>query len=108
MRLVTKLQQLDWKLIFKVFGVVWLSEMGDKTQVTTLLLAGAKPFYVLWVALGSACALVTTSLIEITIGSKIIARFLRPRTIKFASAAVFFILGALLLFGVIGQIESPI
>lgn len=99
---------MDWRLIAKVFGVVWLSEMGDKTQVTTLLLAGAKPLYVLWVALGSAGALVVTSFIETTVGAKIIARFLRPRTIKFASAAVFLILGVLLLFGVIGQIESPL
>jgi putative Ca2+/H+ antiporter (TMEM165/GDT1 family) len=105
LKLTEKLQNLDWKLILKVFGVVWLSEMGDKTQVTTLFLAGAKPLYVLWVALGSASALVTTSLIEITIGSAVVARFLRPRMIKLASSTVFIILGILLLCGVIGRIE---
>ena len=108
MKIVQKLQALDWKLILKVFGVVWLSEMGDKTQVTTLFLAGAKPLYVLWVALGSATALVTTSLIEITIGSTLIARFLKPKVIKLASAATFILLGILLLTGAIGRIEAPI
>lgn len=108
MQLKEKLQALDWKLILKVFGVVWLSEMGDKTQVTTLFLAGAKPLYVFWVALGSATALVTTSLIEITIGSSIVARFLQPPLIKLASATAFIILGILLVSGVMGYIEIPV
>lgn len=99
---------MDWKLVAKVFGVVWLSEMGDKTQVTTLLLAGAKPLYILWVALGSASALVVTSLIEIIIGSQVIARYLSPVVTKLASAIVFIVLGVLLLSGVIGNIEAPI
>lgn len=102
------LKVFDWKLILKVFGVVWLSEMGDKTQVTTLFLAGAKPLYVLWVALGSASALVMTSLIETAIGSAVLARLLRPSVIKMASATVFIILGILLLTGVIGRIECPV
>jgi Ca2+/H+ antiporter, TMEM165/GDT1 family len=105
LKLKEKLKNFDWELILKVFGVVWLSEMGDKTQVTTLFLAGAKPLYVLWVALGSASALVTTSLIEITIGSAIVARFLKPRMIKLASSTAFIILGILLLCGVIGRID---
>lgn len=108
MGFIQKLKHLDWKLIFRVFGVVWLSEMGDKTQVTTLLLAGAKPLYVLWVALGSASALVLTSFIETTIGSAVIARYLQPKLIKLASAAAFIILGSLLIFGVIGRIEFPV
>ncbi len=99
---------MDWKLIAKVFGVVWLSEMGDKTQVTTLLLAGAKPLYILWIALGSASALIVTSLIEIIIGSTLIARYLSPTVTKIASAITFIVLGVLLLTGVIGNIGSPV
>ena len=107
-RSIGRLRSLDWRLILKVFGVVWLSEMGDKTQVTTLFLAGAKPLYVLWVALGSAAALVTTSLLEILIGSTLVARFLHPRAIKLASSIAFIILGVLLVSGVIGKIEPMI
>lgn len=99
---------LDWRLLWKVFGVVWLSEMGDKTQVTTLLLAGAKPLYVFWVALGSATALVTTSLIEVTLGSAVVARYLKPHVIKIASAVTFIVLGLLLITGVMGNIKAPV
>ncbi|MEN6460788.1 MAG: TMEM165/GDT1 family protein [Syntrophomonas sp.] len=95
----------DWHLFFATFGVVFLSEMGDKTQVTTLLLAGEKPMYVLWVALGSATALICTSFLEVIVGSQVIAKFVKPSTIKLISAIAFFILGSLLLLGVIGNIK---
>lgn len=98
------MKNLDWSLLWKVFTVVFISEMGDKTQITTLLLAGAKPLYVFYVALGSATALIATSFIEITIGSSIIARFVTPQIIKLTSAVVFIVLGVLLLTGVIGNI----
>jgi putative Ca2+/H+ antiporter (TMEM165/GDT1 family) len=86
-------------------GVIFLSEMGDKTQITTLLLASDKPLYVLWVALGSAAALICCSFLEIIIGSQLIARVLKPQIISLASAIVFIVLGILLLCGVIGNIH---
>lgn len=95
----------DWRLFLTTLGVVFLSEMGDKTQITTLLLAGAKPMYVLWVALGSAAALICASFVEVVIGSHIIAKFIKPQTINLLSAIAFTILGLLLIFGVIGNIQ---
>jgi putative Ca2+/H+ antiporter (TMEM165/GDT1 family) len=98
------LNRLDWRLLLSVLGIVFISEMGDKTQITTLLLAGAKPGYVFWVALGSATALMCTSFLEVLIGSQIIARYMKPHVIKLVSALLFIVLGCLLLFGVIGNI----
>jgi putative Ca2+/H+ antiporter (TMEM165/GDT1 family) len=98
---------LDWRLFLSTLGVVFLSEMGDKTQITTLLLAGAKPMYVVWVALGSATALVCASFLEVIIGSHIIARYFKPRTINLVSAFLFLTLGILLLFGIIGNFKIP-
>lgn len=89
---------MSWKKLFlSAFGIIFLSEMGDKTQVTTMLLASEKPLYVLYVALGSAMALVTASFIEIMIGSTLFARFLRGNQIKIASGCAFTIMGVLLL-----------
>lgn len=99
------IRNLNWGLFFSVLGVVFISEMGDKTQITTLLLAGAKPRYVLWVALGSATALICTSFLEVLIGSEIIARFVKPHVIRLLSAISFIILGCLLTFGIIGNIH---
>lgn len=101
------LAQIDWRIFFTALGMVFLSEMGDKTQITTLLLAGEKPRYVLWVALGSAAALICCSFIEVIIGSEVISRFIKPATIKLLSALAFIILGTLLLLGIIGKIQIP-
>lgn len=98
------LNRTDARLFLTALGVVLLSEMGDKTQLSTLLLAGENPHYVFWVGLGSALALISTSFLEVIIGSQLIARFLKPSTIRIISSLVFLLLGLLLITGVIGNI----
>ncbi|MFZ5596866.1 MAG: TMEM165/GDT1 family protein [Bacillota bacterium] len=97
--------RFNWRLFFSALLTVFISEMGDKTQITTLLLAGAKPMYVLWVALGSVTALICTSFIEVIIGSEVIARFIKPATIKLISGVAFLLLGTLLVCGIMGNIH---
>ncbi len=100
--------RVEWRMFLTTLGVVFLSEMGDKTQITTLLLAGAKPQYILWVGLGSAMALICTSFIEVIVGSQILARLLQPKTIELLSALAFMVLGVLLLTGVMGNIQVEV
>lgn len=100
--------QAGYRLFLTTLGVVFLSEMGDKTQITTLLLAGAKPAYIIWVGLGSAMALICTSFIEVIIGSEVLARLMKPRTIELLSAIAFLVLGILLITGVMGNIQVEI
>lgn len=99
---------LNWRLFLSALGVVFLSEMGDKTQITTMLLAGAKPAYVIWVGLGSAMALICTSFIEVIVGSQLIARFAKPSTIQLLSGITFLLLGLLLVFGVMGNVKLDV
>ncbi|MHB9096072.1 MAG: TMEM165/GDT1 family protein [Eubacteriales bacterium] len=92
---------MDWKKLFlSAFGIIFLSEMGDKTQVTTMLLASERPLYVLYVGLGSAMALITASFVEIMIGSTVVARFLKGGHVKIFSGVAFTIMGLLLLLRV--------
>lgn len=95
----------NWRLLISALGIVFISEMGDKTQITTMLLAGAKPAYVLWVAIGSAMALIFTSFLEVIVGAHIIARFIKPSTIQLISGTIFMVLGALLVFGLLGNVQ---
>ncbi len=93
---------MDWKRLFlSVFGIIFLSELGDKTQVTTMLLASERPLYVLYVALGSAMALITASFIEIMVGSTVVARYLKGSLVKVLSGLAFTIMGSLLLLRII-------
>lgn len=94
---------MNWRLLLTSFGMIFLSEMGDKTQVTTMLLAGAKPKYVLFVALGSAMALITASFIEVIVGSSLIGRYLNSKIIKISSGIAFILMGLLLITGLIGS-----
>jgi putative Ca2+/H+ antiporter (TMEM165/GDT1 family) len=94
----------NWRSLLAAFSIVFLSEMGDKTQITTLLLAGAKPLYVWYVALGSAMALITTSFLEVMLGSHLVAKYLKTEVIKVLSGVAFLVMGILLLTGVIGKL----
>lgn len=100
-----KITNDNWRLLLSSLSIVFISEMGDKTQITTMLLAGAKPAYVLWVALGSAMALMFTSFLEVIVGAHIIARFVKPSVIQLVSGTVFMVLGILLVFGLLGNIQ---
>ncbi|MBP1761475.1 MAG: hypothetical protein H6Q64_1017 [Firmicutes bacterium] len=96
----------DLKLFLSTMGVILISEMGDKTQLTTLLLASENPLYICWVGLGSALALITASFLEVIIGSHIIARYLKPVTIRVVSSLLFILLGLLLLTGIMGGLKQ--
>jgi len=88
---------LDWKLFGSAFGLVFLAELGDKTQLATLTLAasGKSKFLVF---LGAASALVLTSAIA-AIAGEAISRVIPPIWLRRAAGAAFLALGAFYLFG---------
>ncbi len=89
---------LNAKLIASTFVMIFLAELGDKTQISTFALAGDSRS-LLSVFIGAAGALVLTTLLAVVVGG-VIGRFVPARIIKFVSAAVF------LAFGVLTLIEA--
>ena len=87
-------------LFLKAFGLIFLAEMGDKTQLSTLGLAasagGGASHPRLAVFLGSALALVCTSAIAAGCGAWLSAH-VNVRYLKLASGALFLVFGALYL-----------
>jgi putative Ca2+/H+ antiporter (TMEM165/GDT1 family) len=90
------------RLFITSWITVFLSEMGDKTQITTLLLAMSRAQWVWFVFLGSASALCTAALLETSLGWWV-AKRVRPASIKLASGLAFAVMGVLLVFGIIGS-----
>jgi putative Ca2+/H+ antiporter (TMEM165/GDT1 family) len=57
------------KLFFTVFAAVFIAEIGDKTQLATMLFAADRNVSKTMVFLGAALALVLTSAIGVIAGS---------------------------------------
>lgn len=69
-----------WRVFISTFATIFLAELGDKTQVTTLLIsAQAESPWVVFV--GAAAALVATSLIGVWLGQWL-ARRVSPQTLN--------------------------
>jgi Ca2+/H+ antiporter, TMEM165/GDT1 family len=88
---------MDLKLFLSTFGVVFLAELGDKTQLATLSLAASGKSR-LTVFLGAAVALVVTSGIGVLVGEAV-SRVVPAVWIHRAAGAAFIVMGILLLLG---------
>ncbi len=86
---------LNAKLIVSTFVMIFLAELGDKTQISTFALA-SNSRSMLSVFLGASGALVLTTLIAVVLGG-VIGRFVPEKLIKIVSAAVFIGFGVLTL-----------
>jgi putative Ca2+/H+ antiporter (TMEM165/GDT1 family) len=90
---------MDWRILGATFGTIFLAELGDKTQLATLMLAAQSksPWTVF---LGSALALVLVSLIGV-LAAQVLAQFLPFQLVKKGAALGFMLLGLLLFLDVI-------
>ena len=88
---------MDLKLLVSTFVLVFLAELGDKTQLATLSLTASGKSR-LAVFLGAAGALVLTSAIAVLVGGTV-ARLVPEVWIQRAAGASFIIMGVLILVG---------
>lgn len=85
------------KSFLTAFILVFLAELGDKTQLSTMMLASKSNS--LWtVFFGSACALVLSALFGTLLGS-FINKYIPQLYIQVGSGVAFLIIGFLLLSG---------
>jgi putative Ca2+/H+ antiporter (TMEM165/GDT1 family) len=84
---------MDFKILATVFGIVFLAELGDKTQLATLLFASKSPGHLLAVFIGASAALVVASGIGVVAGG-LISQYVSPRLLSFVAGAGFVLIGA--------------
>ncbi len=82
----------DPKIFFTVFGTVFLSELGDKTQLATFLFASTEKGALWSVFLGSAAALVLSSGIAV-VAAGVITKYLNPSLIQTIAGIGFIVIG---------------
>lgn len=82
-------------MFFKAFGMIFLAELGDKTQLTALTMSAGNPKAKWIIFLGSALALAATSLLAVLVGDLISKIPNSEKYIKYIAGAVFIIFGVL-------------
>jgi len=86
---------MDLKILFTTFGLIFLAELGDKTQLATFAFAAESRSRIA-VFLGSAGALVLTSLLAVVFGSAV-GRLIPENYIRVGAGALFVLLGVWML-----------
>jgi len=76
-----------------VFGIVFLAELGDKTQLATLLFASKSPGNLMAVFVGASAALIVASAIGVVAGG-VIAQYVSPKYLSYVAGAGFLLIGA--------------
>ncbi len=88
---------MDWRVLLTTFGVIFLAEMGDKTQLAAMTLAAEKkrPWEVF---IAASLALTAVSAIGIIVGSAL-GHYLPLEWIKRVAGVAFIVIGVLVLIG---------
>src|SRR4030095_2763421 len=88
---------MDWRVTLTTFGIIFLAELGDKTQIAAMTMAAQKkrPWEVF---LGASLALVAVSAIGVVIGSAL-GQYLPVDWIKRIAGSAFIVIGVLVLIG---------
>jgi putative Ca2+/H+ antiporter (TMEM165/GDT1 family) len=85
------------KAIISTFFLVFIAELGDKTQLATMLLS-AKSNSIISVFIGSSLALILSSFIGVFAGAYI-TKYIPPHYIQNSAGVLFILMGILILRG---------
>lgn len=83
---------MSYSLLLTVFTAVFIAELGDKTQLATMLFATDKEASKLTVFLGASLALVATSALGVLLGG-VISQYISERQLHFIAGAGFIGIG---------------
>lgn len=86
---------MDIKTLLATFGLIFLAELGDKTQFAALCLSADSKSR-LAVFLGASLALVTSALLAVLLGA-FLARCFPPHIIKTVGGVLFIVMGVIML-----------
>ena len=81
-----------WRAFFTVFTTVFVAEIGDKTQLATMLFAGELKVSKWVIFAGSACALTLAAGLGVIVGAQL-ERFVSPRTLRVVAGVGFIAIG---------------
>ena len=90
---------MDWKVIGATFALLFVAELGDKTQLAVINMTcrHQRPWAVF---LGATLALALVTLLGV-VGGQLVTRVVPAQILSKVSAVLFVILGILMWFGIL-------
>jgi len=83
---------MDFKLSLTVFAAVFIAELGDKTQIATILFASGKQTSKVAVFIAASLALILTSAIAVTAGG-LLSNYINERFLRMTAGIGFIVIG---------------
>ncbi len=88
---------MDWKIFLTVFATVFIAELGDKTQLATMLFASDKEVSKYLVFFAASAALIVASAIGVLAGS-FLSAYINEKYLHYAAGLGFILIGAFTLY----------
>jgi putative Ca2+/H+ antiporter (TMEM165/GDT1 family) len=88
---------MDWKIFLTLFVAVFIAELGDKTQLATMLFATDKEVSKYTVFLAASAALVLASALGVLAGS-LLSEYINPRYLHYIAGLGFIGIGIFTLY----------
>ncbi|MFT7287373.1 MAG: putative Ca2+/H+ antiporter (TMEM165/GDT1 family) [Halieaceae bacterium] len=88
---------MDWKIFLTIFASVFVAELGDKTQLATMLFAADKEVSKYTVFLAASAALVVASALGVLAGS-LLTEYINERYLHYVAGVGFIAIGVVTLY----------
>lgn len=88
---------MDWKIFITIFVAVFIAELGDKTQLATMLFATDKEVSKYLVFMAASAALVVASAIGVLAGS-LFSEYINEKYLHYIAGIGFILIGIFTLY----------
>ncbi|MEL0063282.1 MAG: TMEM165/GDT1 family protein [Gammaproteobacteria bacterium] len=88
---------MELKLFATIFAAVFIAELGDKTQLATMLFAADKEVSKLTVFIAASLALIVASAIGVAAGA-LLSEFISEKLLSYIAGVGFIMIGAFTLY----------
>ena len=88
---------MDWKIFLTIFVSVFIAELGDKTQLATMLFAADKEVSKYTVFFAASAALIVASALGVLAGS-VMSEYINEKYLHYLAGAGFIAIGAFTLY----------
>lgn len=88
---------MDWKIFITIFAAVFIAELGDKTQLATMLFATDKAVNKYTVFVAASAALVVASAIGVLAGS-LLSDYVNEKYLHYLAGIGFVVIGLFTLY----------